>query len=154
MIEKDIEKNIIDKIKSLGLNGLAIDGLWQPTATGIVKGTEKSAEPAGLLVKVNPMGYDTFGISDVIMDIGLYLTVRIDKCPTGTELVSYCEPISNLLKAWNMVQCGEELTDFVVDGFNPGGIQVNQGTGPDVDRQMKVWTVYYNMTLRGAITNY
>ena len=154
MIEKDIEKNIIDKIKNLNLNGLSVNGLWQPSATGIVKGTEQSDSPAGLMVRVNPKGFETFGISDVSMNIELVLTVRIDMCPTGEELLSYCEPISNLLQAWNMVQCGVELTDFVVDGFNPGGIQVDNGTGPQLDNKMKVWTVYYNMTLEGAITSY
>lgn len=154
MIEKDIEKKIIDRIKGLNLNGLSVNGLWQPSATGIVKGTEHSNDPAGLLVKVNPKGFNTFGISDVSMNIEIALTVRIDMCPTGEELVSFCDPISRLLQRWNMVQCGEELEDFVVDGFNPGGIRVDNGQGPQLDKQMKVWNVFYHMTLEGAVTDY
>ena len=154
MVEKDIEKKIIDRIEGLHLEGLAVSGLWQPSATGIVKGTERSGAPAGLLVKVNPKGFATFGISEVSMDIALCLTVRIDMCPTGEELAAFCDPISRLLDHWNMVQCGEELEDFTVDGFDPGGIRVNQGTGPELDRQMKVWTVCYGLTLEGSITGY
>lgn len=154
MIEKDIERKIIDRINGLNLNGLSVSGLWQPSATGIVKGTEPSDSPAGLLVKVNPKGFATFGISDVSMTVEMALTVRIDMCPTGEELVSFCEPISKLLQSWNMVQCGAELDDFTVEGFTPGGIHVGSGTGPQLDRQLKVWTVYYSMTLEGAVTDY
>ena len=155
MIEQDIEKKMIDKINSLGLDGLQVDGLWQPTATGIVKGTEMSNTPAGLIIKVNPKGFSTFGISDVSMSIEMVLTVRIDMCPTGKELIKYCAPISKLLQSWNMIQCGEELDeDFQVEGFNPGGIHVTEGTGPELDRLLKVWTVNFSMTLEGAVTNF
>lgn len=151
MIEKDIEKNIIEKIKELNLEGLDIGGLWQPVETGLVKNIESSDSIGGLIIKVNPKGWETYGISTIDMQIQLSLVVRIELDPTGEHLVKYCESISGLLEQWNSVKSNEELTDFVVEGFIPGGVQISQGQGPDYDSNSKTWSVIFTFSLRGSV---
>ena len=56
-----------------------------------------------------------------------------------------------MLTDWNLVQSYDELEDFMVDGFYPGGIQVNQGQGPDIDKETKTWATTFNLVLRGTV---
>ena len=128
-----------------------MDGLWQPSATGIVKGSTLTDTPAALLIKIPPRTFDTFGMSDVTMNVRLCLSIRYELCPTGRELLEYTEPIQNIVTEWNMKQTGEELEDFEVDGFFPGGLMVNGGTGPDLDLKNKSWSVEWDITLKGAL---
>lgn len=151
MIEQDIEKKIIDRINALGLQDVDVIGLWQPTDEGVLKCLEKSQSVAGIVVKVSPRQFDTFGISDVSMTVNIVLSVRIDKCPTGTLLVDYYNKIENLVQEWNLKQTGQELEDFTVDGFYPGGLDAG-ANGPDLNRDTMSWTVSWTITLRGAVS--
>ena len=151
MIEKDIEGALVDVFNNMNLNGLKVTGLWQPSAEGVVKGLEKSDSVAGLVVKIPPKSFDTFGICEVQFDIQLVLTVRIEKDKSGSHLMEFVEPINAKLEEWNLVQVGEELDDFKVEGFYPGGVQIQAGSGPDLDRNLTTWTVQWNVTLRGTL---
>ncbi len=151
MIEKNVEAAIMTAIQNLNLPDLDIVGLWQPSATGVVKGTEKSDSTAALVVKIPPKSFDTFGICEVQLEADLVLTVRIEQDSTGEKLVQYVEPINNLLERWNMVTEQEDLEDLETDDFSVGGIHVNGGTGPTFDAQSRCWTVTFSLTIRGLL---
>lgn len=104
-----------------------------------------------MIVKVNPRGWETYGLSTIDMQIQLSLVVRVELDPTGEHLVKYCESISGLLEKWNQTKSNEELTDFAVDGFVPGGVQISQGQGPDYDSDSKTWSVIFTLSLRGSV---
>ena len=149
MIEKNVEKKIIDAIEALNIPDLQVVGLWQPSATNIVKGTEQSDAVGALVVKIPPKAFDTFGICEVTMDVQMILTVRVEKDSTGENLVKFVEPITDLLEAWNLDLEGNELEALVTEDFTPGGVQVNAGSGPTFDPQTNSWSVEFSLTIRG-----
>lgn len=116
-----------------------------------MKSLESAESIGGLIVKVNPRGWETYGLSTIDMQIQLSLVVRVELDPTGEHLVKYCESISGLLEKWNQTKSNEELTDFAVDGFVPGGVQISQGQGPDYDSDSKTWSVIFTLSLRGSV---
>ena len=101
-----------------------------------------------MVVKVPTRGFDTFGICEVQFDIVIVLVARIE---TNPDVVAITQPIVKMLTDWNLVQRYEELSDFMVDGFYPGGIQVNQSSGPDIDGSNKTWSITFNIALRGTV---
>ena len=151
MIEKNLEHAIITAIERLELPNLQILGLWQPSATGALKGKQEEDATATLVLKIPPKSFDTFGICEVTMDVDLALSVRVEKDVDGEMLLKYVEPISDLLDRWNMSEEHDELEDLITQDFYPGGVKVNGGTGPIYDSQSKTWTVTYTFTVRGVI---
>lgn len=150
MVEKDIEKRIIDKINGLGIKDMGVYGLWQDGNT-MLNNKELPNQKAILVVKVPTRGFDSFGICEVQFDINISLVVRLEMCPDGMPIEQIVEPIMKMLTDWNLVQRYEELEDFMVDGFYPGGIQVNQGQGPDIDTKANTWSTTFNLVLRGTV---
>lgn len=149
MIEKNVEKKIIDAVKALNIPDLQVTGLWQPSAANIVKGTETSDAAGALVVKIPPKAFDRFGICEVTMDAQMVLTVRAEKDQTGENLVKFAEPITEMLEAWNLDLQGDELEALVTEDFTPGGVQVNSGSGPTYDPQTHSWSVEFSLTIRG-----
>ena len=150
MVERMIEQRIVEKIKGLNIQGLQVCGLWD-YSLNIMTSNEKSNSKGFLVVKVPTRGFDTYGICEVQFDIVLSLVIRLDMCPTGKEMEQMTKPILKMLTDWNLVDRGDDLSDFMVDGFYPGGIQVNQGQGPDIDKETKTWATTFNIVLRGTI---
>lgn len=148
MVEQEIEAAIVRRIEALGLEDVAVVGLWSPVAAGVVKG-EEGRERAAVAVRVAPKEFTNFGICEVSMDVRITLTVRLDLCPTGEELVAIWQGLASIMEDWNMVQSGDELTDFAVGGFLPGGVQVVGGDGPSLEG--RAWTVTQNLVLRGTV---
>lgn len=148
LIEQSIEAKLVERIKALGFEGVPVFGVWSPTASGVVKGTEGDAA-AAIVVRVSPRTFDTFGICEATMDVSITLTVRIDLCPTGAEIAEYWGGISDLVAEWNLAATGAELADFAVDGFEPGGVHVTGGEGPVLDGG--AWTVTQDLSLRGTV---
>lgn len=155
MIERLIEKRIVDKLKSAvdarGIEGLCVYGLWNDSAD-VMKSKEQSSSKAFCIVKIPPRSYTTFGICEVQMNISIALVVRADACQDD-EVSSFTEPIVDILNSWNMVHEYEELVDFEVEGFYPGGINITQGEGPDIDRSSMTWSVSFNVLLVGSIVH-
>lgn len=149
MLEKDVEEAIVAAVDGLGLQGLAVRGSWQVVTAGTVKGAEDEGA-AALVVKVSPRSFPTFGICEVDLDVTLALAVRVDLDADGAKLVEYADAIGDLIQGWNLVEAGDELTDLAVPGvFEPGGVQVTCGTGPE--NENGAWTVVQNFTLRGTV---
>lgn len=148
MVEKDIEQRIIKKIKGLGLQDVGVYGLWSDSAS-ILDSRESASSKAFIIVKVPTRGFDTFGICEAQFDIVISVVARIETSP---DIIALSEPLVRMLTDWNLVQRYDELEDFIVDGFYPGGIQVNQGSGPDIDSASKTWSMTFNITLRGTVS--
>ena len=150
MIEKSIEANIIAAIEALNLTGLVVTGAWKAANAGEVKGTEDSSK-AALAVAVSPRSFETFGFGICTMAVALSLAVRTDLCPTGAELETYVDPIANLLQRWNLTMGCAHPCGMAVEGkFEPGGVQMSGGSGPDLDREAGVWSITFNFTIRGT----
>lgn len=149
MLEKDVEEAIVAAVDGLGLQGLSVRGSWQVVAAGAVKGAEDESA-AALVVKVAPRSFPMFGVCEVDLDVTLALAVRVDLDADGAKLVEYADAIGELIQGWNLVEAGDELTDLAVPGvFEPGGVQVTGGTGPE--NENGAWTVVQNFTLRGTV---
>lgn len=150
MIEKSIEANIISAIQALNLTGLTVSGAWQAANEGEVKDTEDSS-PAALAVAVAPRSFETFGFGICSMEVEISLAVRTDLCPTGAALETYVDPIANLLQTWNLTMDCAHPCGMAVEGkFEPGGLQMSGGSGPDLDREAGVWSITFNFTIRGT----
>lgn len=150
MVEKDIEKRIIDKIKGLGIEDIGVYGLWQDCGE-LAYNKELPNRKAIVVVKVPTRGFDTFGICEVQFDITVSVVVRLEMCPSGKELSEIVQPMVKMFSDWNLVERYDELSDFTVNDFYPAGIQVNQGSGPDVDRASSTWSMTFNMILKGTV---
>ena len=152
MLEKSIEANIIAAIADLNLDGLDIHGAWQAANAGEVKDEESDGAPATLAVAVSPRSVETFGICVCSMNVALSLVVRTDLDPTGAALETYVAPIADLLTRWNRTMDCVNPCGMEVEGeFAPGGLQLTGGSGPEFDREMCIWAVVFNFTLRGTL---
>ena len=152
MIEKTIEANIIAAIQALGLPGIDIHGAWLVADVGKVKDEESDSAPATLRVAVSPRSVETFGIGVCSMEVALSLVIRTDLNPTGAALETYVAPIADLLTRWNRTMDCVNPCGMEVEGeFAPGGLQLTGGSGPEYDRDLCIWTVVFNLTLRGTL---
>lgn len=150
MIEQDLEQKIVKKIRGLQIPKVSVFGSWGD-ASELVQKTERADQRAFVVVNVPTRGFDDFGICEVSFDIKISVAVRIEMCPTGKELAEVVDPIVKLLTKWNLVEHWEELEDFIVPDFDPAGVQVSQGTGPEIDRNTKIWSNTFNLVLRGTV---
>ena len=148
MVEEKLEKKIVDKIKSLEIPNSAVYGIWGESSKLYRESPNKRAI---IVVKVPSRGFDTFGICEVQFDIAISLVVRLDMCNSGNDVTDIAQPLIKMLNDWNLVESSNELEDFMVDGFYPGGVQVNQGQGPDIDRDSKTFSNTFNIVLRGTV---
>ena len=150
MIEQDLETKIVKKIQGLEIPKVTVMGTWG-NASELVKKNERADQRAFVVVNVPTRGFDTFGICEVSFDIRISVAVRIEMCPTGKELAEIVDPIVGLLTKWNLVTVHDELDDFFVEDFDPAGVQVAQGTGPEIDTNTKIWSNTFNLVLRGTV---
>lgn len=150
MTEHELERRIIDKLSSLGLEGLNFVGLWSPDGFNR-KGDEK-IDKGVCVVRVAPAVFETFGLSEATFDCAVVLTLRTDACPGGQELLDYAKSIGDVFKEWNSTTAGDQLVDLLTESFEPGGIYFTASSGPDFDGKSSTWSVSWNFSLRGIIT--
>lgn len=148
MIEEKLERKIVSKIKSLGIPSSIVYGVWGESSRLY---REKPNARTIIVVKVPTRGFDTFGICEVQFDISISLVVRLDMCKNGSDVTDATYPLVKMMNDWNLVESSSELEDFMVDGFYPGGVQINQGQGPDIDRDSKTFSNTFNIVLRGTV---
>lgn len=152
MLEMEVEKAVVAALSELELGGAPVVGLWMPTAAGALKGEDSPDEAVAVAVAVPPCEFDTYGICEVSLAVSIVLSVRVDLCPTGSEMAEYAGRIAGLLRRWNLVRSGDELHDLKIPGvFDPGGVHVNAGRGPSLDRKRGIWSVEYSFSLRGTV---
>ena len=148
MIEEKLERKIIQKIKSLNIPNSVVYGIWGESSKMY---RESSNKRTIIVVKVPTRGFDTFGICEVQFDIAISFVVRLDMCKDGNDVTAAAQPLVQLMSDWNLVERSSELEDFKVEGFYPGGVQINQGNGPDIDKDTKTISNTFNIILRGTV---
>lgn len=149
MIEKDIEKAVIDAIDALGISGLDVSGFWQSVDTGIVKDLERTDLLATLRVIAQPRRYDGFTSPKCEIAISLGLSVLVYRAPDGAALAAITEPILNLLQAWQRDITAVKNV-FTSSAFVPSGLRLDGGNA-SFDRAALAWTVPMGFTLRGVV---
>ncbi len=154
MIEKLVEAAVIAKIAALELPGVAVDGFWQTTGTGVPKGRE-GASSAALAVVVAPRSFESFTSAKAQLRVAVTLKVRRDACPTGAELETLASPLFDLLQTWqkSIAQVKADFTLTEDDGaslFTPHGFRLDGGD-VSTDQEASVWIVSQTFTLRGVI---
>ena len=152
MIEKEIESNIIAAVAALNLPVLDIRGAWQPSAEGEVKDEESDVAPAALYVRVGPRSFDDYALPEVTFPVTLSFAIRMDLCPTGDALATYCDPVLDILQRWNIdLNAGSESCDLDTPGFKTHFIQFTGGEGPTFESDVKIWSVTLNLTVGGVV---
>lgn len=149
MIERDIEKATIAKVQALAIDGLSVTGIWQPSASGVVKGVEDSAFVASLAVVAKPRTYQSFSLPRADLAVSLALRVLIDRAPDGEALHDFTAPLDALLEDWQ-ANIDSVKTDFTVPRFNPCGFRLDGGE-VSFDRAAMAWLVTQSFTLRGIV---
>lgn len=149
MIEKDIEKAVLDAIAALNLSGLSIGGFWQSVDAGIVKDLERNDLTATLRVIAKPRRYDGFTSPKCEIAVALGLAVLVDRAPDGAALATITNPILNLLQTWQR-DITAVKTAFTSTAFIPSGLRLDGGDA-SFDRAARVWSVPMGFTIRGVI---
>lgn len=150
MVEMELEEKIVDAVKALGVEGLAVKGLWQTASSGDLKGLEDAAAPAAAAVMVGPKSFDRYGICEASFDCAIALAVRMDLDASGRILAHAAAAVSDLLQRWNLVESGDGLADLATrGGFAPGGVQLSGGSGPTLADG--AWAATWDFTVRGTV---
>ena len=150
MIEKLIEKAVMDAITALDLTDLAIGGFWQASESGILKDLERDDVSAVVRVTAKPRRYDSFTTPKCEISVTIVLAVLVDRAPDGAALSATAEPILNLLETWQR-DITQVKTAFTVNGFAPSGLRLDGGDA-SLDRARNAWLVPMGLTVRGVVT--
>lgn len=154
MIEQELESKIVAAIEALGVNGLDVRGLWNPVAAGLVKGSEDdSSVPAAAVVRVSPRAYDAVTFPTATFDGTVSLVVRTDLDPTGTVLALASDEISALLARLHRTVAHGDDQGLDVDGLDVAAFHLVGGTGPAFDQTAATWSVIYNFTVVGVVSD-
>ena len=150
MIEKQIEQAVLESIAALAMDGLDIQGIWQPAENGSVKGSEDPNAKAILRVVAAPRSFDTFSSPKVNVPVSIALTVRKETAPDGEALSAYTQPLFDLLQEWQM-SVDSVKNDFTTMNFSPFGIRVDGGDIGFSGEPRNCWTITQKFTLRGVV---
>ena len=149
MIERDIEKAVIARVKALAVDGLQVVGMWQASAAGIVRGLEGADFTAALSVAAKPKTFQTFSLPTADIPVSLTLSVRAERAPDGDALHDFTAPVAALLDDWQ-ASIASVKTDFTLSNFNPCGFRLDGGE-VSFDRNATAWVVTQSFTLRGIV---
>lgn len=150
MIEKLIEKAAIDAFDTLELEGLTIDGFWQPAEGGTVKAMESFDGPAKMTVRAQPRSFQSFTSPVAEIPVSVALAILTERAPDGAALAAFAEPVANLLQSWQ-TRVADVKSVFTVEGFTPSGFRMDGGDA-QMDKGSRAWTILYTFTLRGVIS--
>ena len=154
MIELDLEKRIVAAVAALGVSGLEVRGLWNPVAAGLVKGEETDASvPAAAAVRVSPRAYNAVTFPEVTFDCVIAIVVRTDLDPTGSIVAAVAEAVSGLLARLHRTVAHGRNSSLDVAGFEVAAFHSVGGVGPDFDRTSATWSVNYNFTVVGVVSD-
>ena len=154
MIEQELETKLVAAIVALGVEGLDVRGLWNPVASGLVKGSETDASvPAAAVVRVSPIAYDEVSFPSASFACSVSLAVRTDMDPTGGLLATAAGSISGLLARLHRTVAHGEYCGLDVTGLDVAAFHLTGGSGPDFDRTAATWAVNYSFTVFGVVTD-
>jgi len=150
MIERDIERAVVNAVSALRMDGMDIDGFWQAVPDGSVKGKERPDARAILRVVAAPRSFESFSSPRADIAVAMALTVRADTAPTGDALAEYTEPLMCLLQGWQE-SIDSVRNDFTVDGFTPCGLRLDGGDVSSSGDPRHCWVVTQKFTVRGIV---
>lgn len=151
MIEKELEKIVIDRVKETlennGITDFQMIGVWQDE--DCIKG-EENESPIIVAVKATPRTYETPTIPDAQIQIELSLAVRSDVDYSGKTYIDVSSLISDLFQNWqnNYSKGNEDFTiqdTFFYTGFNLDGGDCG------IDRDNCIWQYSQTFTIYGVI---
>lgn len=151
MIEILLESALCAQFSALGLEGVGVNGFWQPASAGEVKGREGANFKALVDVAVSPRGFETFTTPKAVFSAAVVIVVRRDLCPTGAELSAFVEPVLELLQTWQ-TDLAAVKSVFTVAGFVPSGFKLDPGV-VNSDQGKTAWTITHTIAIRGVITH-
>lgn len=149
MIEKKIEKAVMDKLSAINLKGVDIDGFWQTAPGGAVKGMERPEARAVLRVAASPAAFEAFSSPKAEVSVAIALVIRQDISPSGEAIEELTAPVFAMLEGWQM---SVELVknDFTIEGFIPCGIRLDGG-GVEPPTANNTWVITQKFTLKGVV---
>ena len=150
MIEKLIEKAAIDAFDALELEGLTVDGFWQPAEGGTVKAMESFDGLAKMTVRAQPRSFQSFTSPVAEIPVSVALAILTERAPDGAALAAFAEPVANLLQSWQ-TRIADVKSVFTVEGFTPSAFRMDGGDA-QMDKGSRAWTILYTFTLRGVIS--
>lgn len=151
MIEKEIEKIVIEKIKGEftenEITDFKIFGCWQDADE--IK-SEEDASAIVLTVKAFPRTYETPTIPDAQIQVDVSLLVRSDVDFGGRTYVEVSEILSNIFQHWQR-RFDVAENDFDIESkFDFTGFQMTSGDC-GIDKENCVWTYSQSLTVYGVI---
>lgn len=149
MIEKELESAILARIVDAAPEAVQVSGMWQPSASGVVKGEERSGAMAYAVVAVAPRSHETFATPKADFAVAVSLVVRQELCPDGAALADFTERILSVLEGWQMSLPAMQA-DLAVPGFAPAGLRLDGGNVEYSDAA-HAWTVTQSFTVRGVV---
>lgn len=150
MIEKDIEKKIIDKFQTL-LNASNVEGIQLVGSLQIeqLKLLQECENTGYVIVKVSPRSYQTPTTPDCTIDVEVSLTVRADVDYTGKDYLELADILMNQYETWQ--KCMDDThEDFTVDAFDVTGFVLNEGK-TSIDQTATIFQYNHNFTLYGIV---
>lgn len=147
MIERELERRIVERIGRLGLDGLQVVGVWG----GRPEEAEASAAKAVLAVVVRPRQYEAYLSSRAEFAVALTLSVRIEACGGPDGLEYYAAALTGVLEGWQE-SIGEAKADLWIENeFSPAGVRVDGGD-VELDTDRGAWVVQQTFSVRGIVT--
>jgi len=154
LIEQDVEAKIIEVFEALdGMPaGVSIEGAWQPSATGEVKGLEtEGGGSCRIAVAVGAPSWANWTVMSADLPVAIALSVRRDLAPTAAEVAQVLAPIAAKLIEWQMDDGAESLiAELSTETFEICGIQLEPGEPPEYDAKRHAWFVTRSFALKGT----
>lgn len=148
LTEKEIEAKIVDAIKALNLEGVAVIGSRQSSAASTVKGENANAS-AVVVVALGFRANDSFSLPTANLSGSIALSTRIERSANDALHDEILSSLASLLATWHAhgVEFSAALSteDFFATEFRLDG-----GSGKTIDRSERVFEESINFTIRGA----
>lgn len=161
IIEREIESQIIQALRSPGLDAVMFSGAWTSAESGSVKGEEDESAVAVMSVTVSPRFMETYagGYGDVVADIPVNVSfaVSAESDPTGALMIAAYESASARIWHWVKTVDAQTESDLAVVGddgsamFSPGGVMSGGGTPPVYSSAARMWSWSIQFNIKGII---
>lgn len=127
MLERVIESVVMSALSEALPDGVSIQGAWQPSGPGAVKGHESPDAVAYVGVAVSPRAFETFTTPKATFSVAVSLKVRDERDPDGSTFNACAESILAKLQAWQ-TSIQDVRADFQISGFAPSGLRIDGGS--------------------------
>lgn len=147
-VEAEIEAAVVAKLKDAlaGVQGVRIEGAWQTTAEGEVKGEENPSDRVIVGVAVGAPSYETYQTPTAEISVALAVVVRRELAPTAAEVAAVMEPISRVLLGYQL----DEPDGLSTNHFRADGVRLDSGEPPAYVAARKVWRVTRSFSVKGC----